>query len=439
MKIINKKGISLIVLVVTMIIILILASAVIVSLTNSNISGNAREIAFKSDISGMKDELFAYVTNLEAHGKSKEDISLEKENIKEAIPSINEKYMNILKVENGEILYSGTDKDEKKWAKEIGILVSDSFKENSVNSSNNIEINENASENFKNLRIYGNSDKDETTAKVQDVGDYVEDKNDEMYGKYKIAINVSREYSKENLFNYIEPIDFSYEDITSAKADENGWFDITVDNTSGKSTIYKNCWTKPNLLLKTNTDYYLYVEIAEKSGTLEMISTSDQASTSSQFTSEMLWGSGTIHTKSNFSNSTSMLRTYVTCPAGKQCHIKFRIAVYEIENNKKDFQYTFEPYYSKNANIYLSAPLRKLNEDADYIDFGNEEVIRNIGVRNNSNSVTDIGNEYYKLSTPEKEKINEMPKLELYKGINRISVRTKLVPSKITVISNENE
>lgn len=434
MKKTNREGISLIVLVITIIVMLILASAVILKLKDSNIPDNAKEVTFKSDVSGLKDELLAYVINAEAHGTEKDEINYSGEEIKNVITSINEKYIRILEVENGELKYVGENEYEKKWAEEIGVLTNDLGEATTVENTRNINI----SENYRSLKIYGNSSKDETTSKIQDLGDYIEDTSDINYGKYKISINILREISSENLFNYTEPVDFSYGSITSAIADENGWFDITMDNTNGQNIMYKNCWTEPNMTLKTNTKYYLYVEVEEKSGALEMICASDQAANPSQFTSKMVWGKGIITTKSDFSSAKSMLRTYVTCPAGKQCHIKFRIAVYESEGNQNDSNYTFEPYYGKNINVYLNSPLRKLNSDADYIDLNNKEVVRNIGVVN-SDSITNIEKDYYKLSTPVKEKINEMPKLELYKGINRILIGTKLVPSKITVFSKQAE
>lgn len=121
MKKTNREGISLIVLVITIIVMLILASAVILSLSNSGISDNAKEVTFKSDVSSLKDELFAYVSNVEAHGIANEDINLSGEDVKKAIPSINEKYIKILEVKEGKLKYVGSDDNEKAWSKEVGL------------------------------------------------------------------------------------------------------------------------------------------------------------------------------------------------------------------------------------------------------------------------------------------------------------------------------
>lgn len=121
MKKTNRVGISLIVLIITIIVMLILASAIILKLRDSNIPNNAKEVTFKSDVSGMKDELFTYITNLEAHGGAKEDVNCSGDDMKTVITSINEKYINILEIEDGDLKYIGTDNNERTWAKEVGI------------------------------------------------------------------------------------------------------------------------------------------------------------------------------------------------------------------------------------------------------------------------------------------------------------------------------
>ena len=53
----DKKGISLIVLVITIIVIIILAVAVILSIANNNPIENAKEARFKNDVKTMQEEL----------------------------------------------------------------------------------------------------------------------------------------------------------------------------------------------------------------------------------------------------------------------------------------------------------------------------------------------------------------------------------------------
>ncbi len=166
----------------------------------------------------------------------------------------------------------------------------------------------------------------------------------ELYG-YKIPL-VNHENG--NLFNYTEP-----KNDNQVKADKDGWFDITIDNSAGTSTVYKNCWTNINPVLKPDTRYYLYTEIAEQSGDISYAPCSTSSGSSSQFK----WGlmntpAGYITTTSDFTSATSMLRTFCGCAAGKSGHIKFRIAVYETKQD------TFTPYaIPQTTEILLDAPL----------------------------------------------------------------------------------
>ena len=140
----------------------------------------------------------------------------------------------------------------------------------------------------------------------------------------------------ENLFNYTEP------SVNSIKADADGWFDVTIDNTTGTSSKTVWCATKPNHRLKTNTQYQIFVEVAEKSGNVNNVVATQWGS----FVSQLFVLSGgtiiansigtktaTIQTKDSFENVETMLRGNVSVPAGKSGHIKFRVAVYETEKD----------------------------------------------------------------------------------------------------------
>ena len=170
------------------------------------------------------------------------------------------------------------------------------------------------------------------------VGDLTEDQ------KYKIPL-VNHENG--NLFNYTEP-----KNDNQVKADKDGWFDITIDNSAGTSTVYKNCWTNINPVLKPDTRYYLYTEIAEQSGDIVYAPCSTSANSLSQFKWGLNTTAGYITTISDFTSAAYMLRTYCACTAGKSGHIKFRIAVYETKQD------TFTPYViPQTTEILLDAPL----------------------------------------------------------------------------------
>ena len=170
------------------------------------------------------------------------------------------------------------------------------------------------------------------------VGDLTEDQ------KYKILL---MNHENGNLFNYTEP-----KNDNQVKADKDGWFDITIDNSTGTSTVYKNCWTNINPVLKPDTRYYLYTEIAERSGDIVYAPCTTITNSISQFKWGLNTTTGYITTISDFTSAAYMLRTYCACTAGKSGHIKFRIAVYKT---KKD---TFTPYViPQTAEILLDAPL----------------------------------------------------------------------------------
>lgn len=134
-----------------------------------------------------------------------------------------------------------------------------------------------------------------------------------------------------NLFNYTEPL------TTSAKADENGWFDISIDNTAESVANDIYCSTKVNTKLKPNTEYTILCEVLERSGNGKLFAVSSYTTTTTggQFTAswDVLQNNGVAlvsrKTRESFENCNSMLRTLCRAEAGQLFHIKFRIAVYE--------------------------------------------------------------------------------------------------------------
>ena len=88
----QKKGISLIVLIITIVVIIILATAIIVNLAQTNMIENAKEAVVKQDFKTMQDELTLYKADKYADtlGKFKaEDLDVtDKAEIEKIIPSI---------------------------------------------------------------------------------------------------------------------------------------------------------------------------------------------------------------------------------------------------------------------------------------------------------------------------------------------------------------
>ena len=139
----------------------------------------------------------------------------------------------------------------------------------------------------------------------------------------------------ENLFNYTEP----YND-NQIIADENGWYDVTIDNMEGTSTSFKTWYTAVNNALKPDTEYILFTEIAELTGGINVQTLSQYSDTKSQFTNAAIrynkagTYTDTITTLSSFDVCKTMLRSRCYCGAGRSGHAKFRIAVYETQKDE---------------------------------------------------------------------------------------------------------
>lgn len=203
----------------------------------------------------------------------------------------------------------------------------------------------------------------------------------------------------ENLFNYTEPY------AANAIADGNGWFDVTIDNTEGTKAAYKWCFTKVNSTLKVDTSYSIVTEIIEYSGNIQVRIVSTHSVNPGQFKPEIIAPTttgvftNTSTTLVDFSACKNMLRTYCSCAAGQSGHVKFRIAVYEVQKD------TFEPYDkykipiivngNEAAVIYRDAPLA----DGESINY----------------------------------KSDNLPDITLEKGTNTITADTEVKPSNIKI------
>lgn len=88
----------------------------------------------------------------------------------------------------------------------------------------------------------------------------------------------------------------------------------------------------------------------------------------------------------------------------------------------------YEPYKESVYNIYLDAPLRKVGNYVDYIDFANRRVVRNVGVADESGT-KPIEESLYGLTRPIQENI-DVPLLTK-ESIGRVEILTEVEPSKL--------
>jgi hypothetical protein len=126
-----KKGISLIVLVITIIVIIILAGSVILSLSKNNPILSAEEATFKMTLDSYNSQLTLAISN-----KYVTDVTFNPDifnantwdgsgnvsgTVKECIPSITSDDGANYVVSQGKLFYIGTDINKKKWTQELGI------------------------------------------------------------------------------------------------------------------------------------------------------------------------------------------------------------------------------------------------------------------------------------------------------------------------------
>lgn len=123
-------------LIITIIVVIILASVIIVSINKTNPIKSAKEAKFKSDLSSFRDELEDNINDIliKNADKSEYDINVDSGdygNLRIYIPDITEEYANKLLIKKGKLLYIGDDSKadyekyhddtEEAWAKSVGI------------------------------------------------------------------------------------------------------------------------------------------------------------------------------------------------------------------------------------------------------------------------------------------------------------------------------
>ena len=92
----------------------------------------------------------------------------------------------------------------------------------------------------------------------------------------------------------------------------------------------------------------------------------------------------------------------------------------------------YEPYVEPiTTNIYLDEPLRKIGDYADYIDFKNQKVVRNIE-EIDSTGTLPLEESLQVLATPTEETI-ELPNIPTHKGTTILSVDTIVEASNLNV------
>ncbi|MBR5228033.1 MAG: leucine-rich repeat protein [Clostridia bacterium] len=121
----NKKAISLIVLVITIIVLAILAATVIISLSNTNIIEQARVAAFKNDMASYKEAAELYVASEMARNQTGDSsgINLEADdtNYSSVFGEVPDKYAGKLSIVGGKLVFETEVQSEIEVLEKMGI------------------------------------------------------------------------------------------------------------------------------------------------------------------------------------------------------------------------------------------------------------------------------------------------------------------------------
>ncbi len=114
-----KKGISLITLIISIIVIIILAGAIILAISKNNPFESAKEAVFKGDISTIQEQLNVYVADQFLKTAGEFDSNTMNGKVSDYLSNLT-KYDDKIKVLNGKISYIGNNVNEETIVVSIG-------------------------------------------------------------------------------------------------------------------------------------------------------------------------------------------------------------------------------------------------------------------------------------------------------------------------------
>ena len=269
-----------------------------------------------------------------------------------------------------------------------------------------------------NYQVYGNSVQDgtptpETPIEIQSVGDLVTDEASEYYGKYDIPINICGKNLFSGLTKGIGIHNANGSEITDKKYTASGYIpvDLTVNNNYHISG-----------LPSTISNYIAaYNENKEFLGRTGGSAVTERILTTKAFTSGTAQGTGDI----------AYLRICVFVTSTTSGTID-DIDDCKIQLEKGSTATEYEPYSGETKHIYLDEPLGKVGDYADYIDYGNQKVIRQVEVLDSTGAKT-IDESLGVLDTPTEESIT-IPELTTpISSVANVSTFTTIKPSNMEV------
>lgn len=172
--------------------------------------------------------------------------------------------------------------------------------------------------------------------------------------------------------------------------DEEDFVTVSLDNSSGTSQKYYNVYTNPSKLIKPNTKYYLVLEVKEITGTGNiMVHSFNATDHKPQFSGSKNYGFANlvagdikideITSLEDFSDSNSILRTFLSYNAGQSGSITFRISVLEEEPTVESFVY--EKYGAMPSPGYPSK-VETVGSNVNLFDKDNANILTKLYIDN---------------------------------------------------------
>ena len=293
--------------------------------------------------------------------------------------------------------------------------------------------------NLRNYEIYGNSVQDgipspDTPIEIQSVGDLVTDTASEYYGKYDVPITVrgknllpnsdwmsgthSNGFTEQTNVNYIT--EYTQNSISFNLAAWKGVSSPRFKKDSVKRIVFK---IKQNQINSDDGYINFYIIIQGYDDNNNKVG-SQAIYNNAIADTEYVFDFSAISTSSFYKKSTQ----FSFCILARKNALS-NLMVYDIAYYADTDTAVYEPYIGETKHIYLNEPLRKVGDYADYIDFKNQKVMRQIEVLDDTG--TKSIDESLAVVSPTTEESVSLPILKTVKGTSIMSVDTSIQPSNI--------
>ena len=298
-----------------------------------------------------------------------------------------------------------------------------------------------------NYHVYGNSVQDgiptpETPIEIQSVGDLVTDTTSEYYGKYDIPVRVSG----KNLLNLnrigVSPSSLDADIVRDETSYIKRWAYWNAVDTRGSGTyeITDSGFTVNNgcgsigfpMKIERGKTYTLSVQNCTISGDVKQYNlTATCYNANGEYIKNYIQANDYInHLTVDTSSGVYQETEYIVWSVRRSANYN-TMTVEGIQVEEGNTATSYEPYIAPvTANIYLDEPLRKSGDYADYIDWENQKVMRQIEVLDDTGT-KPIDQSLGILEASTEETITVPVISAPNSDIMHISTDTKVPPSKI--------